>query len=155
MDAWELPPPGEDGRIVFALPFTLTRDNSAGMTAFLRRFLGRHNEPTSADFNCRQVRIEPAECGGATIACILWLAPYDLDVAQDFSLRVVPAETAGLDRVVLVLERRSGTEDAWLRTTYAFLNLVRRQFLLWRNLPPPVRARFVAEGRALLAPAPA
>ncbi len=147
MTAWALPSPGADGRISFELPFTLTRENSAGMIAFFRQFLQNHTEPTSADFNCRHVHVTRSNDAGTTITCTLWLAPYDLDVAQDFELRVSPSQTAGVDHVALVLERKSGTEEAWLRTTYAFLNLVRQQFLLWRNLAPEMRARYIEAGR--------
>ncbi len=147
LEAWVLPAGDADGRIRFDLPFTLTRDHRAGIMAFLRAFFAQHSEPTSAEFTCRHVQLTATD-DRTTLACSLWLAPYDLDVAMEFSLVVSPSTTPGLDRVALELVRRSGTEEAWLRTTYAFLHLVRAQFLQWRNLPPAVRARFAAEGRA-------
>jgi hypothetical protein len=154
MAKWELPAPDADGRIVFSLPFTLTRGNAVGMIAFFRRFLLNHTEPTSADFNCRD--IAPAEEKGGEPALVLsadlWLAPYDLDVAQQFSLRMVPTDTPGVFGVVLTIERTSGTEEAWLRTNYGFLDLVRRQFLLWRHLPEEEREKFIAEGVGLFRP---
>lgn len=148
MTAWKLPAPDASGRIVFELPFTLNRDNSAGMTAFLHQFLRNHSDATSGDFVCRDVRLEAAPAGGTTIRCRLWPAPYDLDVAQDFAMHLQPSQTEGIDRVTLHLERRSGTEEAWIRTTYAFLHLIRQQFLFWRNLPPDLRTKYIATGRA-------
>ncbi len=144
MEKWELPAPADDGRIRYVLPFTLTRGNAVGMMAFFRRFLLNHTESTSQDFNCRHIRLE---CGAALIAkCTMWLQPYDLDVAQQFEMRVLPTDNEGIFAVALTLHRTSGTEEAWLRTNYGFLDLVRRQFLLWRNLDDDSRKRYINEG---------
>jgi hypothetical protein len=148
MAAWQLPPPQADGRLAFALPFTLTRGNAAGMLAFFRQFLHAHSEPTSADFNCRDVRAAGHPDTGARLTATLWLAPYDLDVAQHFTMEIRPSDLAGVYQVALLLERRSGSEEAWLRTNYGFLNLVRQQFLLWRNLSPAQRGVFITSGSA-------
>lgn len=144
LEKWTLPPPAADGRIRYELPFTLTRGNAVGMTAFFRQFLLNHNEATSQDFNCRQVRLESG--AALVLRCRMWLQPYDLDVAQEFAMHVQPTENTGIFAVVLTLHRTSGTEEAWLRTNYGFLDLVRRQFLIWRNLDDASRKRYIAQG---------
>ncbi len=153
MDKWRLPEPEEDGRVIFHLPFTLTRGNAVGMLAFCRRFLLNHSDATSPDFNCRdvqvQVRAHPADA--IAIAARMWLAPYDLDVAQGLALAIEPTEHAGVFAVEIVLRRLSGSEEAWLRVNYAFMDLVRQQFLLWRNLEREQRRRFIDEGARLIA----
>lgn len=149
MDKWELPPPGKDGLIRFRLPFTLTRGNATGMAAFFRRFLLNHVDSSSADFISKgaAMRRENADAGeGLRVTCHMWLAPYDLDVAQDLELHIDPTETEGVFGVTIVLRRGSGSEDAWTRTNYGFLDLVRKQFLLWRNLDPALRKRYIGEG---------
>ena len=144
MEKWVLPEPDDDGRIRYLLPFTLTRGNAVGMTAFFRRFLLNHTEATSPDFNCRHVRLEQ---GAALKAqCTMWLQPYDLDVAQEFAMAVQPTDKPGIFAVALTLHRTSGTEEAWLRTNYGFLDLVRKQFLFWRNLDDASRKRYIQEG---------
>jgi hypothetical protein len=150
MERWALPEPEAGARIVFALPFTLTRGNAVGMLAFFRRFMLNHTEATSADFNCRDVRVsEVRENGGALrLEAAMWLAPYDLDVAQRMELVVGTTDTEGVFRATIRLRRTSGTEEAWLRTNYAFMDLVRRQFLLWRNLNAKLRAQYIHEGGA-------
>jgi murein DD-endopeptidase MepM/ murein hydrolase activator NlpD len=144
MEKWVLPEPDDDGRIRYTLPFTLTRGNAVGMTAFFRRFLLNHTEATSPDFNCRHVRLAQGESLKAQ--CTMWLQPYDLDVAQEFEMAVQPTDKPGIFAVALTLHRTSGTEEAWLRTNYGFLDLVRKQFLLWRNLDDASRKRYIAEG---------
>jgi hypothetical protein len=152
MAQWELPEPSVDGDISFELPFTLTRGNAVGMSGFFRRFLLNHTDPASPDFNCRDIELsvidEPDE-QALRVDAVMWLSPYDLDVAQKFALKVVPTESEGVFTVVILLHRTSGTEDAWLRTNYGFLDLVRRQFLLWRNLDNDSRSDYIAEGAQL------
>ncbi len=152
MAKWELPPPGEDARIRFDLPFTLTKGNAVGMVAFFRRFLLNHTEATSPDFNCRHI-LHQVRNGGSPaldLGADMWLAPYDLDVAQQLRLRIAPTETEGVFGVALDLYRHSGTEEAWMRTNYGFMDLVRRQFLIWRNLDEAARRRFIDEGADLI-----
>ncbi len=148
MDKWQLPDPEGDGRIHFELPFTLTRGNAVGMGAFFRRFLLNHVDSSSADFISKGTTLQRSGEGSDAldVACHMWLAPYDLDVAQDLQLEISPTGNEGVFGVTIHLHRISGSEDAWLRTNYAFLNLVRKQFLLWRNLEPSLRKRYIQEG---------
>jgi hypothetical protein len=170
MAAWALPAPRADGAIAFSLPFTLTRGNAVGMLSFFRQFLLNHADSTSEGFSCRNVcagqaevgavcdlpgsspvaAVPPAAGGALQLTCDMWLAPYDLDVAQQLTMQVRPTEHAGVFGVDIHLLRASGTEEAWLRTNYGFMNMVRRQFLIWRNLDNDMRRRYVEEGARLL-----
>jgi hypothetical protein len=123
------------------------------MAAFFNQFLVNHNEATSEDFNCREVFItEGRDDNGPyiEIRTDMWLAPYDLDVAQHFTMRLKTGDRENVFVVDLRLERFSGSEENGQRTAYNLLNLVRRQFLLWRNLEPAHRAGFIEKGAKLL-----
>ena len=153
MTEWELPGNDAEGNINFRLPFTLTRGNAVGMTAFFHQFLVNHNEPTSEDFNCREIIVTTGRAEG--LPCIeirtdMWLAPYDLDVAQHFILHMRSGTRESVFEVDLKLVRFSGSEENSRRTAYNLLNLVRKQFLLWRNLEPERRAEFIEKGAAML-----
>lgn len=151
MEKWELPAQDADGAIDFTLPFTLTAGNAVGMVAFFRRFLLNHIDSSSKDFICKNPLVSTDTEGNRLIRARLWLAPYDLDVSQNLGLYIQPAATEGVYTVRIHLHRQSGTEDAWMRTNYQFLNLVRKQFLLWRNLKSALRVRYIEEGQELLA----
>ncbi|HKJ89723.1 MAG TPA: ABC transporter permease, partial [Oceanipulchritudo sp.] len=153
MTEWELPEAEVAGEIRFKLPFTLTRGNAVGMVAFFRQFLINHNEPTSEDFNCREVFVRLSEHAGKPVISLstdMWLAPYDLDVAQHFALNLSPGTRESVYEVELVMNRFSGSEENSRRTAYNYLNLVRRQFLLWRNLEPERRTDFIGQGAELM-----
>lgn len=146
MMAWTLPEP-EDGAIDFQLPFTLTRGNAVGMTSFFKNFLNNHTDSGSEGFNCRNIELRELTSPAALeITADMWLAPYDLDVAQHLSLQIRPTTSPGVFGVWIRLTRRSGSEDAWVRTNYGFMDDVRLQFLLWRNLHPDRRGEFIEDG---------
>jgi len=148
MEKWSLPEPDSEGRIRFELPFTLTRGNAVGMLSFFGQFLENHKDATSEGFNCRNVISGLSEDGTRLeIQADMWLSPYDLDVAQEMKLRMEPGENEGVAIVVLDLTRQSGTEEAWLRTNYGFLDMVRLQFLIWRNMKPEQRQKYIERGR--------
>ncbi len=150
MGKWELPEP-KDHSIHFDLPFTLTRGNAVGMITFFRKFLLNHTEAASPGFNCRNIEMDmlSGEEDALRIRADMWLSPYDLDVAQKMEMKIVPTENQGVFGVRLNLDRFSGTEEAWLRTNYGFLDLVRHQFLLWRNLDNDTRMNYITEGAEL------
>ena len=153
MTEWVLPDDGPGGVIDFRMPFTLTRGNTVGMTAFFNQFLVNHNDATSEDFNCREVVITQGSSDGhpyIELRTDMWLAPYDLDVAQHFTMRMQAGDRENVFVVDLKLERFSGSEENSRRTCYNLLNLVRRQFLLWRNLEPERRTEFIEKGAAML-----
>ncbi len=151
MEKWVLPEPRDDGSIDFNLPFTLTRGNAVGMVAFFRRFLLNHTESTSLGFNCRDIGVRMhRDPDKLSLTAHMWLAPYDLDVAQHMELTVQPTENEGVFRAGIFLHRSSGTEEAWVRTNYTFMDLVRLQFLLWRNLRSTMRQTYIQQGALLL-----
>lgn len=153
MAEWELPDDGPSGEINFRMPFTLTRGNAVGMAAFFNQFLINHNDATSEDFNCREVTItqgNESDRPSVEIRTDMWLAPYDLDVAQHFTMRMQAGDRENVFVVDLKLERFSGSEENSRRTSYNLLNLVRRQFLLWRNLEPARRTEFIEKGAVML-----
>jgi len=154
MTEWVLPDDMPGGEIHFRLPFTLTRGNAVGMAAFFHQFLVNHSDSTSDDFNCRNVIVScdaSAERPYIELSTDMWLAPYDLDVAQHFFLRMQARERESVFEVDLRMLRFSGSEENGRRTAYNLLNLVRKQFLLWRNLDPQHRTELIEKGARMLA----
>ncbi len=151
MGRWQLPDADDDGAIRFSLPFTLTRGNAIGMCAFFRQFLTNHTDPAADAFNCRDITQRVAtDPDRLELSARMWLAPYDLDVAQGMTLSIVPTDDQRVFAVIITLRRSSGSEEAWVRTNYGFLDLVRRQFLLWRNLKPAQRQTYIDQGTTLI-----
>jgi hypothetical protein len=150
---WELPA-SADGRVALTLPFNVTRENGLGVFAFLHEYLNGHRESTSPDFRCTALTagIVPVgtESTAVEIGGQVWPAPYDRQVSQQATVRLSPVAGTNLFRVEVGCERLTGELDAWNRGVFEFLDLVRRQFLIYRTLPDEHKRRYVAGAFKLL-----
>ena len=133
---WRLPVPDKD-RLTVVLPFTVTGVQAAGVNLFLKEYLDAHTEVAVGDFACEGVTLERGVDGapdGLSLGFVVWLTPYDLGVSQRAALHTTPTEDAAIFDLTLVIDRLSGDTVSWLRLNRVFLNIIRKQFLIWRTL---------------------
>lgn len=150
---WTLPEPVDDV-MRMNLPFTVTGDQALGVNVFLLDYLGAHADYSLGNFSTGDLGLdaEEFELGeGFALSVMVWLAPYDLGVSEHLTIETVPTEDAEIFQIRAVIRRESGDEASWIRVTRNFINLLRKQYLLWRTLPSPVKGDFGARGRAILA----
>jgi len=150
---WKLPEP-EGDEWHFDLPFTVLLEESLGMNIFLRDYFDAHADESASDFYTDQVNFERKKRSTGedefAIEMMVWLAPYDLGVSQRISLKTVPAEEKeekDLYKIFLQVHRESGEIASWKRVNRRFLNLLRKQFLLWRTFNVEIRNEFHERGR--------
>lgn len=150
---WKLPEP-EGDEWHFDLPFTVLSEESLGLNIFMRDYFEAHADESASDFYTDQVQFHrtsrPSGEEEYAIEMMVWLAPYDLGVSQRIRLSVVPAdekEEKDLYRIFLNVHRESGEIASWKRVNRRFLNLLRKQFLLWRTFNVAVRNEFHERGR--------
>jgi hypothetical protein len=79
-----------------------------------------------------------------------WLKPYDLGISQDVRFEAVPAGEFDIYRIVVTIHRISGDTLSWQRMNRGFLNVLRKQFLVWRTVPAGVKAQYADEGRQIV-----
>ncbi|MDD9948108.1 MAG: hypothetical protein OXU48_01085, partial [candidate division Zixibacteria bacterium] len=165
----------------FEFPFTISRTETLGLYAYLTRFFESHGESTLGNFMTDEVvltgknrsapaagrsgrrtasagpgeeRASDAESDAATyeISMKTWLAPYDTGVSQRVSLHAAPAEEEhDLYAVWVHIYRLSGDVDSWQRLNRRFLNVLRKQFLVWRTVDQEVKTVYADEGREMIA----
>jgi len=150
---WKLPEP-EGDEWHFDLPFTVLLEESLGLNIFMRDYFEAHADESASDFYTDQVSFNhtklPTNEDEYATEMMVWLAPYDLGVSQRIKLSVVPAEEKeekDLYRIFLHVHRESGEIASWKRVNRRFLNLLRKQFLLWRTFNVAVRNEFHERGR--------
>lgn len=73
----------------------------------------------------------------------VWLAPFDLGVSQTIALDTAPTDLEDVYEVHLTLTRVSGDVSNWKRVNRRFLNVLRKQFLIWRTLSAEERDRYM------------
>lgn len=149
---WRLPDP-EGDTMDLRLPFMLTGGDSLACNMFLKEFFDAYVDYAGGDFYTDAVEMEQVETEhgpGYLLKLRMWLAPYDLGVSQMFSLRTLPTEEGHVYEIHIVLERLSGDINSWKKTNWLFLNLLRKQFLIWRTIHPSQKREYEARGRQLL-----
>ena len=150
---WSLPDPIDD-MMRMDLPFTVTGDQALGVNVFLLDYLSAHADYSLGNFSTGGLGLaeDDFELGpGYALSVMVWLAPYDLGVSEHLTIETVPTEDAEIYQIRAVIRRESGDEASWVRVTRNFINLLRKQYLLWRTMPAPVKGDFGARGRAIIA----
>ncbi len=152
---WKLPEP-EGDEWHFNLPFTVLSEESLGLNVFMRDYFDAHADESASDFYTDQVTFNQTSEGGDgeeegsySIGMMVWLAPYDLGVSQSirFITSPVGGEEEDLYNITLDVHRESGEIASWKRVNRRFLNLVRKQLLIWRTFSADIRGEFHERGR--------
>jgi len=153
---WRLPEP-EDDKLVMTLPFTVTGDQALGVNVFLREYLEAHADYSLGHFSTGDIHMRTVDTpkGDAyELDLMVWLAPYDLGVSERLLLRTIPSEDEEeVFDIRCTIGRESGDESSWMRVTRNFVNMLRKQYLLWRTFPAGLKAEYSRRGREATAEA--
>jgi hypothetical protein len=141
---WRFPDPvGDDW--AFDFPFTVGGGEIRGLYAYLAEVFETYKEGSIGEFLTEDVRLsmdpDPHD-SGYTISMKVWLAPYDLGIAQQVMLKAIPTGEHAIYRIVMMIHRLSGDVDSWRRINRGFLNILRKRFLVWRTIPGHVKDRY-------------
>lgn len=148
---WRLPDP-QDDTLMVELPFTVQEEESLGLLAYLAEYLDAHADYSVGDFSTDGATLHRLEPGREDRAHYLirfhaWLSPYDLGVSEECEVLITETAEAGVLGAWARIYRVSGDTGAWIRCTRSFLNLLRRQFLLWRTFAPDEKVRYHQTGQ--------
>ena len=82
----------------------------------------------------------------------IWLAPFDLGVSQHVVISAVPeAGQQQFYQVTLDIRRLSGEDASWRRVNQRFMNVIRKQFLIWRTVEADAKESYQQQGEEILA----
>ena len=155
---WQFPPPAGD-HWSFDFPFTIGGAEVPSMYVYLKTVFDAYGEGSVGDFIAREVELsisedEPLAKPGTErddaaqpsyqISMRTWLAPYDLGISQQVSLRAIPTGEHRIYKIETHIERVSGDVVSWQRMNRNFLNVLRKRFLVWRTLPSGIRGEYQA-----------
>ncbi len=134
MRSWKVPQP--DGDVLsLVFPFTVSDYDITGVVSFLKEHFETHSDTGLGCFMSQDTKLV-TKGDHVGLKSHLALAPFDLGVTQGFQLKSSPSEIEGIDEVAIRLERKSGQPKDWYRLNKVLLDDLRRQFLIWRSLPP-------------------
>jgi hypothetical protein len=148
--AWKMPKPDGD-TLTFTFPFTVPEASFGGIVAFVREHFHNHGDAALDVFAAKQVGLFRVDDLRVGIRAEIALSPFDLGVYQRFAMRTRPSDIAGIDEVVVEIERLNGSANTWLRGNRSFVADLREQFLIWRSLPPEAVAHYQSEAARIIA----
>lgn len=149
---WRLPDP-EGDYLQIVLPFTVSSGQTLGVMSFLKEYLEAHADSSVGQFSAENVHMGANETEYGKryqIEAMVWVAPYDLGVSEHFRIETKPSEDVFVNTVHITIRRESGDDSSWLSVTRNYLNMIRKQFLIWRTFPPEVKDRYAIMGREAL-----
>jgi len=135
---WKMPPPIND-RMTMTFPFTVSAYDITGVISFLAEHFREHDDAGLGSFAVQSVSVarDPIT-GDLVLNAAMALAPFDLGVTQSFQLTSQRSEIPGVDEVLVTADRRTGSRNDWQRALRVFIADLRKQFLLWRTVPPRI-----------------
>jgi ABC-type antimicrobial peptide transport system permease subunit len=143
---WKIPnPKGDKWQII--LPFTATRDEETdGVLAFTHELATGHLEPDSEVFrtvsSIKYSEEENPEMLYRTLIFDSELSPYELGIFQE--TRIVDAKEKDIGRhtIQINLYRKAGPKGSWTTFGREFVDLMRKQIMLWRSFPEEERHQY-------------
>ena len=81
----------------------------------------------------------------------IWLAPFDLGVSQHVVFHATPEAEHNIYAITLQIRRLSGEDASWRRVNQRFMNVIRKQFLIWRTVDSEAKAGYRTQGEEILA----
>jgi len=138
-DVWEIP-----------MPFHVETDLEAkAMLIFLKEFMSAHASRDAADFYITSLSLGSGELNGKpcfSMKADTRLFPYDLGVKQEVSLYFIQVEP---NRWIsqIVLERTGGSRENWVSLNSKYIDIVRKQILLWNSLTSKEKEKYVKRTR--------
>lgn len=151
---WVLPEP-EGDVWKFEFPFTISGREILGLYVFFKEYFSSYEEESVGIFYTQETNLvlfRHKDENGFLISFKCWLAPFDLGVSQKVEMKAVPTGEYGIYEIHLEIERLSGEINTWIRVNRRFLNLLRKQFLIWRTVNVEVKDEYRVQGEKMFNP---
>ena len=149
---WRLPAP-EGDEWHFEFPFTVGGRDVLGLAVFLIGYFDSYSEESIGTFYTDGATLGrlDSEYGEAyTIDMNIWLAPFDLGVSQHVVIRALPEAEHNIYQIQLDIRRMSGEDASWRRVNQRFMNVIRKQFLIWRTVDAEAKEAYRQQAVELL-----
>ena len=149
---WVLPKPKGDNW-EFDFPFTVSEIEVLGLCTFLREYFSSYGEESIGTFYTKGVELSTlntAKGKAYLVEATIWLAPFDLGVSQELKFSTTPMGKFNFYTIQLSLKRLSGETTAWVRLNRRFLDIIRKQFLVWRTVSPKIKSEYKKQGEKII-----
>ncbi|MGQ9691500.1 MAG: hypothetical protein ACUVQY_09655, partial [Thermoproteota archaeon] len=142
---WRISSPSGDVWVIL-LPFKFQAEETRSVLAFLKEYFEAHSQEGIGRFILRGSLSQVSEEKVMALEGQVSLSPYEQGVNQKLTLRASSPDGKNYDFEIKIV-RLTGMYSLWRRLNYSFVDGIRKQFLVWRTLPPSERERYGMEKR--------
>jgi len=141
-DLWEIP-----------TPFRAAKMEAPGVLLYIKEFLDAHRTERAHRWfaSLEEARISAFEVKGKkgySLSSLVMLYPWEAGLKQEVEIVAVPED--GVSRFSIALRLKSGPREVWIRSNRVFLDILRKQFLLWRSITPSERREYIKRALGLV-----
>ena len=146
--SWEMAK-AEGNILNIELPFLIKDKETLSICGYLYHLFNLHRAVSHGLFSVGRLALSAEKKDGDSesktikdemasdykIEFTAWLAPFDLGIMQqvDFNVSVSPG-FKGYKEIGMTIVRKSGEHNTWWRVNKRFVNLIRKQLLIWRSM---------------------
>jgi ABC-type antimicrobial peptide transport system permease subunit len=146
---WNIPKPAGDD-LNFQFPFTVSGLEVLGLFSFMKSFFESYTEASVGNFYTADTRLKKTEAG-YLVENAVWLAPYALGVKQHFILEARRTkDVEEIYEIAVRIKRIEGDVSTWTRLNRQFLNILRKEFLVWRTIEVATKEEYRKEGELII-----
>ena len=143
---WRIPtkPRGDVWEIPFPF-YASTIQEAKGIISFLKEYMEPHLLRDAPGFSVSNLKVSEgmmADQPYVRVSMDARLPPYELGVSQKVEVYMLQMEPKRWG-CQIVLKRKTGTSSDWEKLNKSFLDLLRKQMLLWRTLRPEEKDRYM------------
>ncbi|MBS7635409.1 M28 family peptidase [Candidatus Bathyarchaeota archaeon] len=147
---WKVTKPTGDAWLI-SLPFTALEEEVDGLLEYFKEYLTGYSLERYGTFytvscDCQSEITDKGDVIKRLIAHVR-LAPYDLGIEQDACMIGVRKINSEIYTFELNLQRIRGYRDQWITSNMPFIDVIRKQWLMWRALPPSEREKYVKKAK--------
>ncbi len=143
--AWKIPSKPKGDLWEIPLPFFAFGESEAnGIIAYIREYMEAHAIRDAPDFSISSLKLTEGKMEEKTykgIDASVRLFPYDVGIAQTTQFYLVEVEPERWESRIIA-QRNLGPRNRWRRLHRHYVDMFRKQLLLWRSLPPSERQRY-------------
>lgn len=138
---WEIPEPlGDIWEI--NMPFIIDEEEMLGFLSYLSNYL-KNNPSEFYEIDALSTRKETIKDREVTsLSLEMRLAPFATQTVQNVIIRPIP-ESGKKMRLQCLIHLTSGVRDVWKRSNRNFIDMLRKQTLIWRSLEMSERLEYV------------
>ncbi len=147
---WKIPTKPKESFWEVPFPFTYADEKEVdGVLIYLQEYLNAHASTDAPDFYASNLKLASGEIKGKSykgVTARLHLFPYDVGVVQSFDFLTTQVERERWSCSV-TLERIQGPVRQWTRLNHRYLDLLRKQLLLWGSLEEQDKQKYMRTHR--------